>query len=183
MTTLSPTRSLRLTTALLEALRSVAARGDGNGDAVDALRQAGFLAGSSFHTFGEQWTTENHEARSVGSLPVARFWENFSEFWDAQGWGRLDHSELHPGISVLSSTDWVEADLSGVVSGCHVSTGLLAEMLRLIAGQEIAVLEVSCRSRGDESCQFLIGSPATLETLYHEIRRGVRLEDAVADLS
>jgi predicted hydrocarbon binding protein len=181
MSTLAQTRSVRLTAALLDALRSTVA--ESASDPVHQLRQAGFLAGSSFHSLLEEWTTASDRARAVDDLPVARFWLNFADFWEAQGWGRLEHREIHPGISVLESRDWLEAELPGAVPGCHVTTGILAEMLRLIAGQEIAVLEVSCRGRGDESCRFLIGSPATLETLYEEIRDGVPLEVAVANLA
>jgi hypothetical protein len=183
MTTLSQTHSLRLTTALLEALRSVAARGHSEDQAIDTLREAGFMAGASFHALFEEWTTENEQAREVGQLPVSRFWQNFSDFWEAQGWGRLDHRELHPGVSLLESREWIEADSAGNLAGCHLTTGILAELLRLIAGQEIAVLEVSCRSREDESCSFLIGSAQTLEEIYRQLRRGIRLDDAVADLS
>jgi predicted hydrocarbon binding protein len=183
MITLDRPRSVLSTPALLRALRELIESERKPIAAVEALRQAGFRAGESFHSAFEGAEGETGENASPAAMPAELFWERFSRFWSAQGWGELHHRELHPGVSALESRDWVEAEISSGVSGCHLTTGIFAELLRRIAGQEIAVLEGSCRGRGDQTCSFLIGNAETLEAVYAAMRQGSTVEAAIDGLA
>lgn len=98
-----------------------------------------------------------------------------------EGWGLVEHEHVHPGVLAVSSGDWSES-MASAGQSCHFTTGMLAEVLRLIAAQDVAVLEVECRSTGSLSCRFLIGSPHALETVYSELQGGSAVPEALGAL-
>jgi hypothetical protein len=49
---------------------------------------------------------------------------------------------------------------------CHFTTGVLANILGRAADGEVAVLEVECRSRGDQRCRFLFGGADAVYSVY-----------------
>jgi hypothetical protein len=59
---------------------------------------------------------------------------------------------------------------------------MIANLLGRVSGEDVAVLEVECRSRGDERCRFLYGSPAALEIVYEAIREGQGTEASLTAL-
>ena len=59
---------------------------------------------------------------------------------------------------------------------------MLANVLGQVAGSDVAVLEVECRSRGDARCRFLFGSPEALNGVYRRLVGGENLDAAVAQL-
>lgn len=62
---------------------------------------------------------------------------------------------------------------------CHISTGMFADLFGRLAGAPVAVLEVECRSAGQERCRFLVGSPEVMNLVYDEMGRGASYEEAV----
>lgn len=185
MATTAETRTIRVPDSLLTTLRQALAAGRSPREAAVLLRQAGFDAGSSFFDLFESWLNEQEGGMSTRSLPTAQFWSMFSDFWNSIGWGALDHRQLHAGVAVLESTDWAESNPGRVGSGtgCHLSTGLLADLLRRVAGDDVAVMEVDCRAQGSDRCQFLIGGPEALMALHRQVEQGYSLEDSLARLS
>ena len=153
-------------------------------EAADAARRLGFETGAGFHRALEEWLSTSG-AGDLGSLDPDAFWERLSDFFASQGWGRLDFERLHPGIASLSSDDWAEAEPSGSASypSCHFTTGLLADLLGRASGADLAVLEVECRSRGDERCRFLVGGWEALERVYGEVSAGAPYAESVERLS
>ena len=68
---------------------------------------------------------------------------------------------------LLEAGEWSEAEPGGAAHpACHFSCGCLAAFLTAQAGAPIGVLEVECRSRGDDACRFLAGSSASLAVVY-----------------
>jgi hypothetical protein len=51
-----------------------------------------------------------------------------------------------------------------------------------VAGSPVAVLEVSCRTRGDDRCSFLFGSEQAIHDVYGLLLEGDSLDDALATL-
>ncbi|NIX42216.1 MAG: hypothetical protein GWN06_24335, partial [Gemmatimonadetes bacterium] len=51
-----------------------------------------------------------------------------------------------------------------------------------LAGGPIAVLEVSCRARGDDCCDFAFGSETAIHGLYGRLLQGENLQAALAAL-
>ena len=86
-------------------------------------------------------------------------------------------------MGVVSSSDWAESS-SGKEndSGCGVSSGLLSGLLSQLVGEAVAVLEVRCRSRGDDSCDFAFGSETAIHDLYGKMLDGADLDQALQAL-
>lgn len=147
--------------------------------AIRALREAGRrLARDAENAIAE---------RGGAPLPVlsfATFWSELQRYFDEAGWGRIEHDEVNKGIGSVLASDWAESDPEEGRSapGCHISTGLLAELLTKAVGQPVAVMEVSCRSRGDAACRFLFGSPTTLLLVHRKLAQDSSVEEALAAL-
>lgn len=67
-------------------------------------------------------------------------------------------------------------------ASCSFSTGFLSGMLTSLAGGPIAVLEVSCRARGDGHCSFAFGNASAIHDLYGKLVEGAELSGALASL-
>lgn len=176
-TTRAPTREVAFPAAALAGLRRALRDEAGPLAAVHALHTAGYDAGGPLF-----------DAFSAGSEPQDRdervFWRGLSDFLGRRGWGTLEHSAPHPGIGLLSSADWAEArsDGSERQPACAFGSGLLSSLLTRAAGGPVAVLEVACRSRGEDRCTFAFGSEAAVHELYGLLLEGRDLDHALAEL-
>ncbi len=146
---------------------------------VRALREAGRrLAGDA------EMAVRQRGGGPVATLPQSTFWLELGRYFDDAGWGRIEHQRVNESLGAVLAWDWAESDPTENrdAPGCHLSTGLLAELLTRAAGQPVAVLEVTCRSRGDEACRFLFGSPGRLMAVHRRLAEAGSLEDALAAL-
>jgi predicted hydrocarbon binding protein len=166
---------VRLPAGGLVALRR--AIEESSDDAIRCLREAGRRLAAE---------TETAILERVGlplpALSLSRFWSELAAYFDEVGWGHMDHEEVNEGVGAVQARDWAESDPkeSRPGPGCHISTGLFAELLTRAAGQPVAVMEVDCRSQGDERCRFLFGSPTTLLLVHRKLAEETSLEDALA---
>jgi predicted hydrocarbon binding protein len=180
---------LALPVRTLKALREALAAEVGEDSAARALRIAGAAAGEAmFRTFASTLdvTGEEHDIRAgLTAVPEERFWGAVSAFFAARGWGRLSFVAVHEGVGALEAPDWIEANTENGSArpACFFTTGLLAGLLGRVTGEEVAVLEVECRSRGDARCRFLFGAPAALEALYANIATGQDVDSSLAALA
>jgi uncharacterized protein len=174
---------LRISAATLPALHRAIAHGRDPGDAARLARQFGFESGPAFHEALQAWSAEE-AGIALEQLPPDRFWEMVATFFSSLGWGELKQEHIHPALVALSSPDWAEAQPESGAQHptCHVTTGILADLLARVAGTDLAVMEVECRSRGDEMCRFLIGGPEVLGAIYEDLQQGFSLEDAIERL-
>jgi len=173
-------QELALPVASLAALRRALEEAVGADGAAQALQAAGNAAGDAFH---EILTVASADAPPA-DWAEATFWRRFSDLFTRRGWGSLSNEVVHEGVGALEARDWVESDpeLGAARPACAFTAGLLANLLGRIAGREVAVLEVECRSRGDESCRFLYGSPAALDAVYRRLRSGQAVGETLAAL-
>lgn len=175
---LKSSRQFVLPTATLTLVRQALRKEAGSLGATHALHGAGYAVGrpmlDEFRKF-----LGGVELTEIGA---AEFWDRISDFFTARGWGSFSHDRVHPGMALVTSEDWVEADDMGTEAqpGCAFTCGILAFLLSEVAGGPIAVLEVSCRSRGDESCRFLFGSEAAVHEAYGLLLDGLSLDRALA---
>jgi predicted hydrocarbon binding protein len=180
---------LALPVRTLKALREALAVEVGEGAAARALREAGAAAGETMlRTFAATVGAggEEREIRSaIASLPDNRFWSALSAFFASRGWGRITFTPLHEGVGALEAPDWIEADpdRGSARPSCFFTTGMVAGLLGRVTGEEVAVLEVECRSRGDARCRHLFGAPEALETLYASIATGQDVDASLAALT
>lgn len=181
--TAAGTQLLTLPAGFLPAFRRALEQGRDPLEAAVLLRQVGYETGESFHAALEEWLSR--EGGDVpGGLPPEEFWSAFGRFWESLGWGTVRHVQLHPGIAALDCEGWVEADSAGATGQpvCHVTTGVLADLLGRLAGSGVAVMEVECRSAGDQRCRFLFGGEAALGEVYRGMTEGLPYPDALSRL-
>lgn len=147
--------------------------------ATHVLNDAGFGSGPQVFEGFEKELGEDPAALAEGE-----FWPDLSSFFKRRGWGRVESQRVHSGLGLLKAWNWAESDPSGTDAqpGCHFSSGMLAYLLGRTAGAPIAVLEVSCRSRGDSHCGFLYGSEAAVHEIYGLLLDGHSLPEALAQL-
>jgi hypothetical protein len=139
----------------------------------------GFETGESFYAAFRDWL-----GSEPSELEVDEFWNRFAAFFAGLGWGRLHFERSHGGVAELSSEEWAEAEPAGgaLQPTCHFTTGLLADLLGRVSGDGLAVLEVECRSRGDDRCRFALGGSDALRRVYERMREGASFQDAVEGL-
>ncbi len=161
----------------LNALRAALENKVGGDAAAEALREAGHAAGDALFPL--------LAAEAPGELPEAVFWRRVADLFSARGWGHLQFEAIHPGLGALEATDWVEANSADgtLRPSCHFTTGLLANLLGRAAGEDVGVLEVECRSRGDLACRFIFGGRAALDAVYAALLNGQELDQALAHLA
>jgi hypothetical protein len=160
------------------ALRTELAKEAGTLPTVHALHHAGYHAGTK--------AAATLAGADKGSAALAQgvFWTNLGAFFSQRGWGTLRHEATHEGVGFLSSSDWAESSDGEIDhdASCFFSTGFLSGLLSELAGGPVAVLEVGCRTRGEESCRFAFGSETVIHDLYGRLLDGADLDGALAAL-
>ncbi|HSH45518.1 MAG TPA: hypothetical protein VK966_06665 [Longimicrobiales bacterium] len=168
-------RDIRIPADSLLTLRRSLTRQLGAEAAMRALQEAGNAAGDAVH---------HRLARGgdLGDIPRESFWTRLADLFREQGWGTLEHQELHPGVGALVARDWFEVDPEARRPSCPFTTGVLANILGRVAGGEVAVLQVDCPDGTPGCVRFLFGSGPVLESVYGGLREGRDLETALASL-
>ncbi len=62
---------------------------------------------------------------------------------------------------------------------CFFSAGMLADFLGRLSDETVSVMEVECRSRGDERCRFLSATPEVLGKVYNDMTAGRSYAEAL----
>ncbi|HEY8197318.1 MAG TPA: V4R domain-containing protein [Gemmatimonadales bacterium] len=174
---------IRLGRRVIQQLRASLERDTGV-QAAAYLQEAGFAGGEElFEAFGD-WLKRARGVDQPSELDVEFLGEVLGEFFADQGWGRLTAIPLGPAVMALDSAEWAEAldEQQGEFPSCHLSCGLLADFLGRVSGDQVAVMEVECRSRGEQRCRFLAGSPETLGILYDRMAGGTGYLEALGVL-
>ena len=164
---------LRLGRRVIHQLRASLER-DAGLQAATHLQEAGFAGGEELYSDFAVWLAMTRQVESPADLDMQHLGGVLSEFFAEQGWGKLAAMPLGEAVLALDSNDWAEAldDPQGEYPSCHLSCGLLADFLGRVSQGQVAVMEVECRSRGDERCRFLAGAPETLGILYDRMAQG-----------
>ena len=174
-----PLRDVAIPAVGLTTLRRTLQREAGALPAIHGLHSAGFGSGEAM------WASlRRSSGRELADLDEATFWTRLAAALNRRGWGSLTHRAAHPGIGLLASPDWAEAAISEGERqpSCTFSAGMFAAILTGAAGGPIAVLEVTCRTCGDDRCTFAFGSSATMDELYGLLLDGQDLDAALASL-
>ncbi|MGD8321792.1 MAG: hypothetical protein PVJ02_15195 [Gemmatimonadota bacterium] len=178
-TTATAYREVAVPVSIFDALRRELSKEAGTLPTIHALHSAGFTAGSAaavaFRT-GDGSTGEDPAEDA--------FWAHFVSFFQRRGWGTLTHRTDHPAIGFLVSHDWVEAEDTSLTddAACSFTSGFLSGLLSELAGGPVAVLEVTCRARGEGSCTFAFGSESAVHELYGQLVDDADLDRALSSL-
>jgi hypothetical protein len=144
-----------------------------------ALQEAGYATGASvFDGYAAMAATDPAE------LEADRFRETLSRFLEGQGWGTLSQERVHPGLGLIRSRDWGESASAsaGDGPGCAFSVGMLSIIFEQTAESSVAVLEVSCRGKGDSACAFTFGSNEAVGRLRTLLQGGETSDAALGQL-
>jgi hypothetical protein len=146
------------------------------------LQEAGFAAGDELYDAFSGWLATRTGVTDPADLDARHLGRLLGEFFRGLGWGQLAVERLGAGSLALDSSDWAEADpgSAAFAPSCHVTAGLLAGFLGRMADQDVAVLEIECRSRHDERCRFLAGSPEMLQAVYDAVTAGQDYREVLA---
>jgi predicted hydrocarbon binding protein len=166
---------------MLHRLRHVLERDVGE-QSGQLLQEAGFAAGDELYDAFTGWLAHRTGVTDPAHLDARHLGRLLSEFFRSLGWGELVLEPLGPSSLAIDSGDWPEADpqAGAFAPSCHVTAGLLAGFLGRLADQDVAVLEIECRSRHDERCRFLAGSPQTLQAVYEAVNAGQDYREVLA---
>jgi predicted hydrocarbon binding protein len=140
---------------------------------VTILQEAGYAAGEGLF---EAFTSVN----SATDLDADLLGETLSEFFTNGGWGTVTLTPVGIGALALDSSDWAEAEPGTAQAPmCFFSAGMLADFLGRLSDETVAVMEVECRSRGDERCRFLSATPEVLDKVYNDMTAGRSYAEAL----
>lgn len=169
---------LGLSPKALHVLRSSLERDHGLSTAA-YLQEAGFAAGQDTYEAFAEWLETTRQVRPE-DLDAEYLGEVVSAFFEEHGWGSITVNQLATGILSLDSPNWNEAapNAGAQYPSCHLTCGLLADFFGRLAGETVAIMEVECRSRGDDMCRFLVGSPETLAAVYERMSGGLSYLEA-----
>jgi len=169
-------REIAIPAAAFGSLRAHLEKEAGHLPTVHALHHAGYAAGTA--------AAPALAVGDAGALREDAFWTRLSDFFGKRGWGSLRHARAHAAVGLLTSADWAEATAGegGAEASCHFSAGFLSGLLTELAGGPVAVLEVGCRSRGADKCQFVFGSEGAIHELYGKLLEDDDLDAALAAL-
>ncbi len=140
---------------------------------VTILQEAGYAAGAGLY---QAFAAANDPAR----LDADQLAPALSDFFSRSGWGTVAIAPVGTGALALDSGDWAEAQ-PGMSHApmCFFSAGMLADFLGRLSDETIAVMEVECRSKGDERCRFLSATPEVLDRVYNDMSQGRTYEEAL----
>jgi predicted hydrocarbon binding protein len=171
---------IRLGRRVIHQLRASLERDTGL-QAAAYLQEAGFAGGEELYATFTEWLSQRRGVEQPSELDVDFLGEVLGEFFVDQGWGRLNATPLGPAVLALDSAEWAEAldERQAEFPSCHLSCGLLADFFGRMSRELVAVMEVECRSRGEERCRFLAGSPETLGILYDQMAQGTGYLEAL----
>ena len=142
--------------------------------AIPILQETGYAAGEALYKAFSAVT-------NPADLDADLLAPTLSEFFTTGGWGAVTVTPVGTGALAVDSSNWAEAEPgTSETPMCFFSAGMLADFLGRLSEETVAVMEVECRSRGDQRCRFLSATPAVLEKVYTEMTQGRSYEDALA---
>ncbi|HEV8382666.1 MAG TPA: V4R domain-containing protein [Gemmatimonadales bacterium] len=137
------------------------------------LQEAGYAAGAGLY---QAFAAANNPAELDADL----LGDTLSDFFRTSGWGSVTITPIGTGALAIDSTEWAEAAPGTAQTPmCFFSAGMLADFLGRISEETIAVMEVECRSRGDERCRFLSATPEVLDKVYNDMTSGRTYAEAL----
>lgn len=148
--------------------------------AIVILQETGYAAGEATYRAFSDWLPSRAGVDRPEDLDADLLGGLLSEFFSASGWGAIAMAPVGVSALALDSADWAEAEPgTAQIPMCFFSAGLLADFLGRLSDQQVAVMEVECRSTGDARCRFLSATPEILGQVYEQMTQGRSYEEAV----
>lgn len=155
----------------------------GPGVAADIMQEAGFATGEALTATWREQLVRRTGIGETDRLDAHWFGPILSEVCETLGWGQLAATPIGDRGLLLSASAWHESEPGATDHpGCYFTCGCFAAFLTAQAGAPLAVLEVECRSAGNEHCRFLAGSAETLAAVYDLVAAGGNWAEAFPEL-
>lgn len=148
--------------------------------AIAVLQESGYAAGEGVYSALCTWLGTHAGTERPEELDATLFAGALSDFFQGSGWGRLTIAPVGGAALALDSPDWIEAEPdTAQIPMCFFSAGMLADLMGRVSGEQVSVMEVECRSKGDSICRFLSASPSTLQEVYEKMSAGMSYVEAL----
>ena len=178
MTEPSTTHLVGVAIPTLRQLRTAVLTSTAPDVAVTALREAGFAGGEAVYSAFEDWLAQSGAISApagksdAAELSLEKFGEEATRFFRDAGWGNVTLSkDDEEGVAIVDiASCWEGASGSGPVSGCHITTGLLAAFFGQVAGYPVAVLETECCEGDGSRCRFLMGNAEVMNYKWEQMQ-------------
>lgn len=178
--TAAEAKFVQMPAALLSSVRRALVNDRSPFEAVTLLREVGYDFGGAVFDALDGHVSDDNSGADPRSLAPERFWGSASGYFEALGWGRVEHQRLHPGVAALDLVEWMESGSEGGPPGCHLSTGIFTDLLVRLAGEPVTVMEVPTGTAGRS--RLLYGSQEALGAVYEAIRGGATPDEAISSL-
>jgi hypothetical protein len=178
MTSTIPSQGTRAVAVSAEFFGALRASAERNPETVGALRDAGLPRAFRCMTRSRSGWMSAGEVRRPSADD--QFGPLLGEFPALRGLGRVARGEGERGGHGarhlrLGGGHGRRRHVVCIVSCGHGTAG---GILGRVANAPLAVLEVECRSAGDQRCRFLVGSVDVLNYVYEAMERGVPYDRA-----
>jgi bacteriochlorophyll 4-vinyl reductase len=121
--------------------------------ALTVLQEAGYGAGADLYQAFVAWLPRATGFAKPEEIGAAQLSAVVSRFFEHAGWGDLSVTSIGGGTLALDSAAWAESEPGTAQAPmCFFTAGMLADFLGRLSGESVAVMEVECRSKGDERC-------------------------------
>jgi len=159
--------------------------------------EAGVASGVILYQCGKWWGArfiKRHaqEVRhfyqvEIGDLPLHFYMQVLRRVWALYGWGALDiNFDLRDaGFVEATVQNAMYSDVVGAVGGPSdfLVAGALAAIVGEASGRDLDCVEVACRSRGDQRCDFLIALRSRVDVVEAWVKQGRTRAEIVAAIA
>lgn len=137
-------------------------------DGVQALREAGYRAGSSL---------AGSMAPDPAALDRDAFWAALDRVLAEAGLGSISFESVSPALGAVAwhgspEAGGLRSDRAG--ERCHFAAGLLGGVLSRTARGTVDVMEIRCGAGGDQPCWFLFGALPAIRAVQERRAAGDR---------
>jgi len=147
------------------------------------LQETGYNAGDELYSLFMRWLPPYAGVQDPSELDATVLGQVLSEFFQSLGWGSVTVERLGGAGLTVDSADWAESEpgTNATAPSCFFTSGLLSNVLGRLAGAQVAVMEVECRSCNDARCRFLAGAPETLQAVFDSMTTGKDYRQALLE--
>lgn len=168
-------RLLAIPEPLLKAIHAGLEKETGQASKL-VLYNCGRWWGKNFYArFCEELT--DYYKRSLADLSMAEFLQSLQQCWQTHGWGQihLDTTYRERGFMVLEIWNSPFTSIlpkSGAEPSGDLERGILEIFFSQLTGRELACVQTSCDSKGDDCNRFVLGLGKRLDPINPMVKAG-----------
>jgi len=110
--------------------------------------------------------TRQFFGRELHEVPLAVYVQSLSRSWALMGLGKLElsfqYAEAGFVVADVQDSPYSQAIGKSDRPTDHLIAGVLASLISEISGRELSCSEIACKSLGDRTCTFVVGTAERL---------------------